>query len=731
MFSPINVMQGLRYLKFFFSVFVLAVAVLSAVMWKFYNTQLSHQQTISQVAEEHVIQLASQLIINEIEVLRKDALYLAEKSLLKAWLDTQSPQDLKYLTDDMLAFARHHKAYDQIRFLDNQGKEVVRVHEIAGQYQSVLSTQLQDKSGRYYVTEVLALGEGEVYMSPFDLNVENRVIETPLKPMIRVGTPVFDRKGQKRGLMVVNYKGGELLKRISALHSFSESGVWLLNDSGYWLLGPAENKEWGFMYPDRQGERFGSDFNGIWNTIIKGPEQDKLLLDEGWFIYQKIVPKTFLFSGNVGSWTILSYVSPQQLNAHSAKSLNNTVIAFVALVLLLAVVSGIIAFFGVQRWQAELRIRENEARFRGLFDHAPDPIVIVDHQGVITLINNQAEKSFGYTRDELRGKKVEVLVPEKYRHQHVIDRSGYSKKTVLRAMGEGLELFAVRKDGSEFPVEISLSPVNTEQGMLVLSNIRDITTRKQTEQAIEELNRHLKKQNRELDVINKELEAFSYSVSHDLRAPLRALDGFSSTLLSDYADQLDERGQDRLNRIRAAAQRMGVLIDSLLSLSRVSRLELKHESVDLTRLAETVIEELSLGDPNRQVKLIVQPNLRVDGDPQLLRVILDNLLGNAWKFTSKRRDAVIDVSSSSEATEIVYCVKDNGVGFEMEFVDKLFGAFQRLHTASEFPGTGIGLATVQRAVHKHGGRIWADSEVGKGTAFYFTLQTEVDEWTEK
>lgn len=711
---------GWRYIKPFLWVYGPMVLVLAFIMWQLYSNQVQYQKNAYQSTEEHVVQLASQLITNEIKILRKDALYLSEKSLLREWLETHSPLSLKKLTDDMMSFARHRKVYDQIRFLDENGREVVRVQQQQGQYQSVPLHQLQDKSGRYYVTEVLSLYKGDVYMSPFDLNVEGGVIQVPRKPMIRVGTPVFDQAGNKRGLIVVNYNGRKLLNRIRSLKSFSKTGIWLLNDKGFWLLGP-ENKEWGFMYPDRQNDHFGHDFKDVWATVNKGPKKSKLLLSEGWFIYQTIEPKDYSFNGDDGRWTILSYVSQEQIEVALSKSFRNSIAAFLALAFLLAVVAGVITMFRVQRQKAEAAIRESEANFRGLFDFAPDPIVIVDEQGVITLTNQQVKEKFGYTLDELKGQSVEVLVPEKYRHQHVSDRRQYSEKPVLRAMGAGLELFAVRKDGTEFPVEISLSPVNTERGPLVLSNIRDITVRKQTEQEIGRLNDNLKRQNWELALVNNELETFSYSVSHDLRAPLRALEGFSNTLISDYGDQLDERGKDRLERISSAATRMSDLIDSLLSLSGVSRTELKKETVDVSELANKVVEELRLGDAAHHVRVSVQPGLIATADRQLLRVILDNLLGNAWKFARNTADAHIEVEGHSKDGECIFSVKDNGVGFDMKYAEKLFGAFQRFHSANQFPGTGIGLATVQRAIHKHGGRIWAESQVGEGATFYFVL----------
>jgi len=225
----------------------------------------------------------------------------------------------------------------------------------------------------------------------------------------------------------------------------------------------------------------------------------------------------------------------------------------------------------------------------------------------------------------------------------------------------------------------------------------------------------------QLNASNKELEAFAYSVSHDLRAPLRSIDGFSQVLLEDYAEKLGGEGRDYLERVRAGTQRMAALIDDLLNLSRISRKEMKRERVSLSALAREITDGLRRSQPGRDVEFVIARGLTVDGDAQLLRAALENLLGNAWKFTGKQDAARIEFGSTEKDGKTAYFVRDDGAGFEMAYAEKLFGAFQRLHSASEFEGTGIGLATVQRIVHRHGGRVWAEGEVGKGATFYFTL----------
>jgi PAS domain S-box-containing protein len=368
-----------------------------------------------------------------------------------------------------------------------------------------------------------------------------------------------------------------------------------------------------------------------------------------------------------------------------------------------------------ERYAEELK--KTKAMFEGLFEFAPEAIVVVNREGRTVQVNKQTERMFGYTREELLNADHDILLPERFREKHMEHRRGFMADPHVRPMGTGLELYGRRKDGVEFPVDISLGPLQMENDLVVLALVRDATERKQSEQRLIEAKE-------ELERSNKDLEQFASAISHDLRAPLRHIDGFLRILLEDYATILDDTGREYMLRVQAAAQKMSQFIDALLDMSRFAFGPLSRSRVNLSTLAKLVAADLTKRHPERKVEFLIGEDVTAEGDPTLLQVVIENLMENAWKYSDKKPDTKIAFSVRLTDGKPVYCIKDNGAGFDMEFANKLFVPFQRLHSADEFPGIGIGLATVQRIINRHGGRIWAESEVNKGATFCFTLQPE-------
>jgi PAS domain S-box-containing protein len=357
------------------------------------------------------------------------------------------------------------------------------------------------------------------------------------------------------------------------------------------------------------------------------------------------------------------------------------------------------------------RTEQQRASLAAIVDSSDDAIIGKTLDGVITSWNQGAHRTFGYSAEEMVGKTISAIIPPGHEEEELTILA-----TVAGGQAKRYDTVRRRKDGREIDVSVTVSPVRNANGDVVgISRLtRDISDRRRAEEA-------LARAKNAAEDASRELEAFSYSVAHDLRAPLRGMNGFAQVLLDTYGDKFDAEGQDWLQEILLNAHKMAALIDSLLSLSRVTRSEIKHERVDLSAICRETAGRLRATEPQRTVEVVVQDCLVANSDPILARALIDNLLGNAWKFTSKVIAARIEFGAVEKEGTPAFFVRDNGAGFDMAFAKKLFAPFQRLHTVAEFPGTGIGLATVQRIVRRHGGRVWAEGAVDAGATFYFTL----------
>ncbi|GBC85591.1 Phytochrome-like protein cph1 [bacterium HR11] len=374
------------------------------------------------------------------------------------------------------------------------------------------------------------------------------------------------------------------------------------------------------------------------------------------------------------------------------------------------------------RKRVEMALRESEAKFRSLAEQALVGVYLIQ-DGVFRYVNPRMAEIFGYTVEELTDRRgpQDLTHPEDW----PIVQENLRKRLTgeVRSIHYGFR--GIAKDGRVLDIEVYGTRTLFQGRPAVIGTLLDVTERKRMEEELRRLNEELERRVRErtaqLEAANRELEAFSYSVSHDLRAPLRAIDGFSRVLLEDYADRLDEEGRRVLGIIRESTRQMGQLIDDLLAFARLARTPMVMSGVDMDELVRSVWAEVVAAEPGRTVDLRVQPLPPARADRAMVRQVWANLLSNALKFTRPRAVAVIEVGGRVEGDEVVYYVRDNGVGFDMRYADKLFGVFQRLHRADEFEGTGVGLAIVRRVVHRHGGRVWAEGQVGEGATFYFTL----------
>ncbi len=403
----------------------------------------------------------------------------------------------------------------------------------------------------------------------------------------------------------------------------------------------------------------------------------------------------------------------------------------------------------IARRRAEAELLRHRTVFENLFESLPGLYLVLAPDLKIVAVSDAYLKATMTKRGEIVGRNLFEVFPDNPDDPAATGTSNLraSLDRVRRTASAdtmAIQKYDIRRPDGTFE-ERYWSPINSpvlgvdRRIEYIIHRVEDVTEfvrqksqpagntaamrarMEQMEAEIFQSSQKVQAANQQLKAANQELEAFSYSVSHDLRAPLRSIDGFSQALLEDYADRFDDQGRHYLARVRAGTQRMGELIDDLLQLSRVTRAEIRRETVDLSALANSVVADLKRAEPPRRVDVVIQPGLQTEGDAKLLRIALVNLLSNAWKFTGHQPAARIELGVQDNGGERAFYVRDNGVGFDMAYAGKLFGAFQRLHAQGEFPGTGIGLATVQRIINRHGGRVWAEAAVNQGASFYFAL----------
>jgi PAS domain S-box-containing protein len=377
--------------------------------------------------------------------------------------------------------------------------------------------------------------------------------------------------------------------------------------------------------------------------------------------------------------------------------------------------------------QQEQGLRETEARLRAVLNSALSAVIVTDDRGKIIDWNARAESMFGWSKAEAVGLMLtETIIPHRHQAGHEHGMNAFAEGGAGRITNWPMELSAQRRDGTEFPVELAINPLLSGNVRTFCGFITDITERKRAAEEIltlnQQLERRVSERTAQLENANKELEAFSYSVSHDLRAPLRHIDGYASMLTKHSHAVLDEKGKRYLTVITEAARRMGRLIDDLLSFSRHARSELRRVPIQLNSIVADVQRQLATDIGTRTITWKIGRLPEISGDLAMIQQVFINLLGNSVKYTRPKAEAVIEVGSTTNADgETVVFVRDNGAGFDPKYADRLFGVFQRLHSESEFEGTGVGLANVRRIIQRHGGRIWAEGKVDQGATFSFTI----------
>lgn len=834
---------------FLSSLTLVAVFLLCAALYRQESAQIEERlrdrETVRTTLLRRLVQTNFRSIANDLRV-------LADGDGLGAFLESGRPADLDRVIRRATFFSRQHADYDQIRFLDERGLEIVRVNHGS---EIVPPAQLQNKSDSPYFQKTKALAVGQIYVSAFDLNIEQGRIEEPHKPTLRFGTPVFDAAGQLRGVYIINYSGSELISGLQSVVDGTERRLRLLNARGYWLHGAAPDQEWGFMFPHKMDSTLAHTDPQLWRQLSQAAEGQIRLPDGGLFTWQRMDPAK-LIDGGAGMmvadepfWIVGSEVSAAEWTDRFAGL--RQIFAILALGLLL--LTAISLWFLRARQRAAEILRRSEENLSVTLQSIGDAVLATDTDGKVTRLNGVAEQLTGWSQAAAKGRPIgEIfrIVNEHTRQPGIIpvDEVLATGKTSMLASHIGL----ISRDGRERAIADSAAPICDRDGRIIgvvlvfrdvseeraaaakltaalqeldrffslsidflcissadgyfkrvspavtdilgwsveeflarpfitlvhpddieatrkaveqqvvrgekvlqfenryqhkdgtwrmlswrsvpqpdglmYATARDITEAKQIETEIHRLNSDLHHHTAQLEAANKELEAFSYSVSHDLRAPLRHVQGYVDMLVREANDGLSPKGVRFLQTIAESARSMGELIDDLLSFSRMGRAEMHETIVNLDQLVQEARKALDPATAGRDIRWKITNLPAVQGDAAMLRQVWANLLGNAVKYTRKRDVAEIEIGcAGKEEDRKIFFIRDNGAGFDMRYAAKLFGVFQRLHHAEEFEGTGIGLANVRRIVARHGGRTWAEGSPDAGATFYFTLQPAIND----
>ncbi|MGV6852003.1 MAG: ATP-binding protein, partial [bacterium] len=647
--------------------------------------------------------------------------------------------------------------YDHLRFIDKQGQERIRVQSINGQMTLLGDQLLQNKSDRGYVIETKRLAPGQIYISPFDLNIEHGQIELPIKPMIRFATPIYTTENEYNGAVVINYLGTDLLNRAERTFKKNYPNTWMVNANGGWIKSPDGLYDWNFMYEDRQNQNLRKTYPDVWKAINSGnskPYQPIILSNGDLFTYATFTPQVLNNTpsqagaeANTNKLFLISYFTAQELA--TATDIVSTEALFIFLLFLL--ISGVILYLNAHIWNkriiAEESAKEGQEFYSTLLGATPDCILLVDSKGLIVESNQQIKDMFGYTGEAVIGHPVELLIPERFHKEHVSNRFRYMADPKRRIMGTGDTLWAKRNDSSEFPVSISLNKVETIRGTMFIAEIRDETEQYEKSQKLIEQNIELDARVKErTQALEKAIEIseqanvaksdFLSNMSHEIRTPMNAILGLCYLLKKE---DLSPAVDGMVHKIHIAGKSLLGIINDILDFSKIEANKLDIENIPF-RLSD-VLENLasimasSLGSKNIET-IIDAPPPGTDfltGDGLRLGQVLINLAGNAIKFTEHGEVIVkIDKVQEDKAQKTVhlrFSVIDTGIGIEKEKLNNIFNAFSQADTSTSrtYGGTGLGLSISKQLVELMGGELEVYSVVGEGSKFTFELSFTLSE----
>ena len=605
-----------RFLRIFLALFCF-FAILAAI-FQYYIYESQRKQLIRRITEYY-----SEYLVNRAELIRAfimpaifDLNYLSRQRSVIEYLD--DPRNSAQLIADMRLFAQHNWNYKQVRFIDHEGMEKIRINWEGDSLLVIPDSLLQDKSRRPYFQETMNMQPGSVYISPVDLNIEHGQIEIPFQRVIRFSTPVAADSGELTGIIVINRYLNDFFETYLHKDIHQRDNFHFLDKDGYWLQGPDRFPEYGFQFDSLADQRFETYYPEFWKKI----------------------------------------------KAHD---------------------------FGEVEYGSKL--------------------CFYRHVRISSRLENNDSNKIG---DDQFDPQKDWIIAYVLDMKQISELNSLKRSALIIGLIVGLLVLIV-------------SYVITTLRFREIRYIRDLNRLNLTlEQRIKERTKELSYKNSELAVSNEELEAFSYSVSHDLRAPLRHISGFVDLLIKRHGNELSGKGITYLGYVRDASMQMARLIDDLLKFSRLGRSHTTGINFKMEELVDDCIQRIERDFPGRDIRWQVSSLPEVTGDYNLLSNVWINLLGNAVKYSSKKEFSLVEISCYEEEGSYIFSVKDNGIGFEDEYSHKLFGPFQRLHAMDEYEGSGIGLAIVRRIVIRHGGQVWAHGKINEGAIFSFSLPINAD-----
>ncbi|MEN8131122.1 MAG: ATP-binding protein [Pseudomonadota bacterium] len=812
--ETLNLVQGWQqwrpFVKQFAFIIVVLIVVIGVVLFSYETYQLNVEHKLLMEQEVTRVRLAKKELSTELNTAFSDLEILIESLPLREFLDSSTIQNRQRLAKLFTRISSPRKVYDQIRYLDANGREVVRINYDQDKAVTVPQDQLRNKSKRYYFADTFRLARGQIFVSPLDLNIEGMRIERPLKPMLRIGAPVFDSQGQKQGIVMLNYLGQVLIDRFRDTMLGATGTPMFLNSKGYWFLGRVSDQEWGFMF--NNNKTFERQYPQAWSNISH-QQTGQFWIESGLFSFETVNP---LLEGQASSsgtadawagsgyqlqaedyaWKVVSHVDKQTtrhfIGVHHKKA---TLTLFVFLLVLVPIawlffrsrVMNYKADFIIKRIAAEehalgqlLRLSLQPMEMKEFLRQAMDSLV-----NSVPWLNLLPKGAVFLTEDRGKGKTLRLaanyqtaseqqsVCPEVPFGACLCGFAAESRKIQFATRGRRIQEKCIPEI---MPHQVYNVPILSEEdvfGVLLLylpdghrqenyektflHKVADVLSMgiklrynndslvhakesaeaasdqlKNAQEELTALTHQLQEQNHELTKSNKELDDFAYIASHDLKEPLRGIHNYSIFLLEDYEDRLDEQGRHMLQTLTRLTQRMECLIDSLLHFSRLGRTEMAMEEVSLQATVEDVLESLFYSLEEKGVEIRIPEKLpTVYCDSARVGEIYRNLITNAMKYNDKPQKwieigyqgLVSDVDTvGCQDSEIVFHVRDNGIGIKQKHQESIFRIFKRLHGRDKFGGgTGAGLTIVKKIVERHGGCITSESFVGEGTTFYFTL----------